>query len=197
MSEAFHAITEVDEIEASCGLRGYKPGIPLYLAGDVAFADLPAANSAYFRDLGRTYASGRTLYDPMASPSFAPPVVLEQMRPIQLHTAISEVLSGEASMFATNLAIAGAAVELNLYDGMWHCFPHYYTGCDESHNGTLLFAHVSLNRTAQFLQSLSSNGGSPPFKLNGVPFTLLHYEYPQGHDTTSGVIYSNASDCAE
>ena len=72
----------------------------------------------------------------------------------------------------------------------------YYEGCGAGHNGSLLFAHVALNRTASFLRNLAQRGGSAPFERTGVPHTLLHYEYPQGHDTASGVAYARPGERA-
>ena len=61
--------------------------------GDIAFPQPPAANSASFRANGQEYAGERSVYDPLANPLFAPAAVLARTPPIQLHTAISEVLS--------------------------------------------------------------------------------------------------------
>ena len=100
-----------------------------------------------------------------------------------MHTGISEVLSAETAIFATNLAAAGGSAEVHMYDGMWHDFPMYYDGCGDGLNGSLLFAHIALNRTVAFLRSVGAGG--VPFERNGAPYTLLHYEYPQGHDSAS------------
>ena len=189
VSEAFREIREVHELEASCGLSAHRLGSALHRAGDIAFTQLPAANSASFRANGAAYAGPRrSVYDEVANPLYASREVLQRVPPIQIHTAISEVLSAESAILATKLAAVGGAAELHLYDGMWHDFPMYYGGCDAGHNGSLLFAHVALNRTAAFLQHVGAHGVAP-FAQTGAPTTLLHYEYPEGHDSASIIAY--------
>ncbi|KAL1499319.1 hypothetical protein AB1Y20_011527 [Prymnesium parvum] len=171
--------------QAFCAVQEESGGAPsLHLTGDVAFPLTPARNSAEFLLNGKEYAGSRSVYDPLANPLYAPRGVLARLPPVQIHTGMPEVLSAEAAIFATNLAAAGGSAELHLYDGMWHVFPQYFDGCGEEDNESLLFASVALNRTAAFLSAVRKFGGAHPTP-NGVPRTMLHYEYPQGFDTTT------------
>lgn len=158
-----------------------QEGSTSHLLGDISFPLPPSINTAVFLPNGQAYAGNRSVYDPLANPLFTPLRTLHRLPPLQIHTGLPEVLASESAIFATRLAAAGGAVELHLYEGMWHVFPQYFEGCTEG-GETLLLAQVALNRTAHFLRSVSLSG-SPPFDLNGAPYTVLHYEYPQGHDT--------------
>ena len=84
----------------------------------------------------------------------------------------------------TGLAAAGGVVEVHTYDQMWHVFTMYYEGCEHPRLQKLLFAYSSLNLTSAFLRQLAStkDHGQLPWKSNGIPYTLTHYEYPRGVD---------------
>ena len=57
-------------------------------------------------------------------------------------------------------------------------------GCEHPRLQKLLFAYSSLNLTSAFLRQLAStkDHGQLPWKSNGIPYTLTHYEYPRGVD---------------
>lgn len=162
--------------------------VPPFLVGDVAFPGSPIQSAASFRQIGQAYAGRRSVFDPIANPLYAPRHLLAMLPPIQIHTGMAEVLAAESAIFATDVAAAGGAAELHLYDGMWHCFPQYADGCEEGADRSLLLAHIALNRSRVFLAHVGATG-EPPFKRTSVPHTLLHYEYPKGHDSVDEASY--------
>ena len=173
--------------EAGCSLDGFKRHkmAKVALGGDVAFTEYPFTLAAKFVENARLYAGSEELMtDPIASPLHATRAALAHLPPIQIHVGLSEVLVSENVLFATRLAAAGGVVEVHTYDQMWHVFTMYYEGCEHPRLQKLLFAYSSLNLTSAFLRQLAStkDHGQLPWKSNGIPYTLTHYEYPRGVD---------------
>ena len=88
---------------------------------------------------------------------------------VQIHVSLSEVLAAESSILSDQLPES----ELHMYDGMWHVFPMYFSGCNRSKpNQHLLFAESVFKLVSRFATKGLGRRG-----------TTTHYEYPWGHDT--------------
>jgi len=66
---------------------------------------------------------------PVVSPLQAPDYLLSKLPPIMLVVGGNEVLLGENLQFAQRAQKAGAAVQLDVYEDMWHDFIQYSEGC--------------------------------------------------------------------
>lgn len=89
---------------------------------------------------------------------------------MQIHTSLTEVLAAESSILSDQLPES----ELHLYNGMWHVFAMYFSGCQplSKPNQHLLFAESVFKLIHRFAtEGLGRRG------------TTNHYEYPWGHDT--------------
>jgi acetyl esterase/lipase len=89
---------------------------------------------------------------------------------MQIHTSLTEVLAAESSILSDQLPES----ELHLYNGMWHDFATYFSGCQpvSKPNQHLLFAESVFKLVHRFAtEGLGRRG------------TTNHYEYPWGHDT--------------
>lgn len=106
----------------------------------------------------------------------------------------ADLLVSDAAIFAQRAAAAGAAVELHLYDCMWHVFQLNSQGCGSGR--PVVLANSAISTSVSYLQRLAAeyhNGSSAgtqstSAKAPGVPCTVLHYEYPRGVD--SGANYT-------
>lgn len=92
----------------------------------------------------------------------------------------SDLLLGEVLEYGQRVAAAGArAVEVNVYDGMWHVFQAAYQGCGA---GRLEAAVESYGRIAAFLKAFSGRpGAQPPFPERlGFAKVAYRLRFPSG-----------------
>jgi epsilon-lactone hydrolase len=90
----------------------------------------------------RHYAGGMPLDDPRISPLFAE---LKGLPPMLIHVGSEETLLSDAERLAESAGIAGVAVQLHRYEGLWHDF--------QLHAGVLPEASQSIAEMGEFLRS--------------------------------------------
>eukprot|EP00887_Chlorella_sp_A99_P003622 scaffold7.g3622.t1 len=96
----------------------------------------------------------------VVNPLWAPPAMLRELPPLSIQVGTSDKFMAEDLEFAQRAAAAGArAVQVDLYDGMWHAFQVMGPGCG---GGPLEAAEVSLRRGAAFLRGASGDPGAWP-----------------------------------
>jgi len=152
-----------------------------YSRGDILFKAAPVESTAGFRASALAYVAGNQslLKDPMASPSYATPELLDGLPPVYMAVSGDEQLEGDSIIFAQRASAQNVAVWLDIFPGMWHDFTMYSEGCDA---GTPLWqGALSLQRTGEFVRLTSELRRSRDGPISGQGGTWIHYPYPSGH----------------
>lgn len=79
----------------------------------------PLISSEELREMALLYAAGQDLHTPYISPLFG---CFEGLPPTLIHVGSHEVLLDDARELALRMEEAGVAVDIDIYEGMWHVF---------------------------------------------------------------------------
>ncbi len=101
----------------------------------------PMLKRSWLDDCARMYRATAPADDPRCSPLFAD---LSGLPPVLVHAAADDILLSDAERFAERAAAAGADVELQRFDGLWHDF--------HLHAGALPSADAAFERLGSFLK---------------------------------------------
>merc|ERR1712216_888226 len=82
--------------------------------------------------------------------SLATPELLRGLPPLMLVIGGNEMLLGDNLQFVSRAHAAGAPVQLEIYDGMWHDFIQYTEGCESF--GPLREGAQAITKAAKFLR---------------------------------------------
>lgn len=76
------------------------------------------------------YTGPDTPYNmPIVNPMSSPPYLLAELPPMMLIIGSRDILLGDNLMFAQAAQAAGAAVQVEAFEGMWHDFEEESQGC--------------------------------------------------------------------
>lgn len=169
--------------EVSTGASG------LSYVGDIIFKSNAIGNEKEFRSVALEYVSGSVdmLASPLASPLRADSSSWLGAPPLHVTVSDNEVSSSDGIILAQKVALAGVAVALDIYPGMWHDFQMYSEGCG---GGNQLWQGVrAMERTATFIRHVSASveGGvgrlswlGPAGSPSSFLHTTFHYDAPLG-----------------
>jgi acetyl esterase/lipase len=93
----------------------------------------PMIQQAYLLDLGRSFAGGRDLADPLVSPALAD---LAGLPPLLIQVGSEETLLDDAVSLAGVAGAAGVAVTLQVWPDMIHAFPMFFPRVAASRRAT-------------------------------------------------------------
>ena len=101
-----------------------------YGTGDPVEVEPPGwARMSAFCD-AQHYTGPDTPYNmPIVNPMSSPPYLLAELPPMMLIIGSRDILLGDNLMFAQAAQAAGAAVQVEVFEGMWHDFEEESQGC--------------------------------------------------------------------
>ena len=183
VSNAFckHQVTKSDQqqVGEACVVDAKLPKIDV-LAGDLCFQDPAgvAANDYAVNSLEYLGNDIALLDDPVLNP-FAWTQSFVGIPSVQFHVALQEDLFSDSTILCDRMLKDGVNCEVHAYDGMWHDFTSFFTGClepgatiDERERKDLLFAESVFTLIGRFARQGITRPG-----------VTVHFEYPHGVDT--------------
>jgi acetyl esterase/lipase len=128
--------------------------------GAQAFHQTPGAGQLKSMCDAMRYAGQNfTVADPRISPAQASAELLGVLPcPLMLIIGGNEQLLGENLEFGQRAQAAGARVQVEVFEGMWHDFVQESEGCGAS-GGGLVEAEDALRTAARFLNTVTADGG--------------------------------------
>ena len=104
----------------------------------------PMLVGARITHAGQTYLAGADPRNPLASPLFAD---LRGLPPLLIHVGDAEVLLDDSRLLAERARVAGVAVTLHVWDGLFHVFPIFPTWLPEARKAVAEMASFILAQT--------------------------------------------------